>query len=185
MSEKTPLCDFGWKARNFELIDTNNHKISLESFTASSSCKGFVVMFICNHCPYVNSIIKKLVKDCLELKRLGIYSLAICSNDSLSFPEDSFENMKTYCKKNNFNFPYLHDPDQKVAQLYDAKCTPDFFGFNRENSLQYRGRFDSSGKQNTESSFHRELFEAMKQISTTGKGPENQIASIGCSIKWK
>jgi hypothetical protein len=157
----------------------------LREFTIKPNFSGFLVMFICNHCPYVNAIIKKIVRDCKDLEKLGVHSLAICSNDSLMYPEDSYEKMKSYSKDNNFSFPYLHDPDQKIAKLYGAICTPDFFGFNQNSLLQYRGRLDGSGKNPTTDNLDRDLYNAMKQISQTGQGPKNQHTSIGCSIKWR
>ncbi|OUT97483.1 MAG: thioredoxin family protein [Betaproteobacteria bacterium TMED41] len=185
MSEKTPLCKFGWKAPDFTLSSTKNDVVNLKKFVSNSKCSGFLIMFICNHCPYVNSIVKKIVINCSDLQQYGVFSLAICSNDSVKYPEDSFEKMKTYSTSNGFTFPYLHDSDQKVAKLYDAKCTPDFFGFNESGLLQYRGRLDATGRQPTNELSDRELFNAMILIARTGEGPPEQKASIGCSIKWK
>ncbi len=184
MSKKTPLCDFGWNAPRFKLHSTTNDSVDYNELLIKPDCTGILVMFICNHCPYVKAIISKLVKDCKVLKKLGVYSVAICSNDFLDYPEDSFEEMKRYSEKNNFSFPYLHDPDQNIARLYGAICTPDFFGFNKEGELQYRGRLDASGKEEN-NTLDRDLLNAMIQISRTGKGPKKQLASIGCSIKWK
>ena len=184
MSKTSPVCNFGWKAPYFSLPSTDGEMIDLYDYISKPDCRGFLVMFICNHCPYVNAIIEKIVIECTELKKIGIWSLAICSNDSVMYPEDSFAKMKSYSKNHKFTFPYLHDSDQKIANLYKAVCTPDFFGFNHENSLQYRGRLDGSGKSQTNNSMDRELYNAMKKISKTGKGPEEQNVSIGCSIKW-
>ena len=184
MSETSPICNFGWKAPNFTLYSTNDEKVVLYDYVSKVYCRGFLIMFICNHCPYVNAIIKKIVRDCTELEEHGILSLAVCSNDSSLYPEDSFEKMKSYSKKNNLTFPYLHDSDQKVASSYEAVCTPDFFGFNSKGLLQYRGRLDESGKNPTENLVDRELFNAMTKIGKSGKGPKDQNRSIGCSIKW-
>ena len=184
MSKNTPVCNFGWKAPDFRLQSITNTTYSLTKVLSDVNCHAVLVMFICNHCPYVKAIIQKLVADCEELKKYGVECLAICSNDTIEYPEDSFENMIIFAKDNKINFPYLHDPQQIVAKTYSAVCTPDFFGFNGEGLLQYRGRLDASGK-NTGSNLKRELFEAMKEIALTGKGPDEQHPSIGCSIKWK
>ena len=185
MSKTSPICSFGWKAPNFSLFSTNDEKVVLYDYISKPECRGFLLMFICNHCPYVNAIIKKIIIDCSKLRKNGIFSIAICSNDSQLYPEDSFEKMKLYSKNHKFTFPYLHDPDQKIASLYKAVCTPDFFGFNQECLLQYRGRFDGSGKSVTKSSMDSELYQSMKKIAKTGVGPKEQNVSIGCSIKWK
>ena len=142
-------------------------------------------MFICNHCPYVKAVIKDIVEDCKKLEKFGVNSIAICSNDSVNYPEDSFENMKKFEKENNFNFPYLHDETQKIAKIYDAVCTPDFFGYNKNLELQYRGRIRELKNLVPVRNDESDLFKAMKQIAETQKGPENQIPSAGCSIKWK
>ena len=142
-------------------------------------------MFICNHCPYVKAINEKLVRDTMELKELGINSVAIMSNDPTDYPEDSFENMQRVAGEFGYPFPYLVDPDQKVAQAYGAVCTPDFFGYNAGLELQYRGRLDESGRQADVGEVRRDLFLAMRQVAETGQGPEEQVASIGCSIKWR
>ena len=146
--------------------------------------RGTLVMFICNHCPYVQGAIGRIVRDAKELEPLGVKSVAICSNDADVYPEDSFENMKTFAEENGMAFPYLHDEDQSVAKTYRAVCTPDFFGFNADGVLVYRGRIDSGGIRE-EPGVRRDLFEAMKTVAETGKGPETQHASMGCSIKWK
>jgi len=142
-------------------------------------------MFICNHCPYVKAVTKDIVEDCKKLKDLGINSVAICANDAENYPEDSFDNMKKLASKHNFTFPYMYDETQEVAKLYGAVCTPDFFGFNKDHKLQYRGRLDASRKEAGSTDLRRDLFEAMKLVAQTGKGPSDQIASMGCSIKWK
>ncbi len=141
-------------------------------------------MFICNHCPYVKAIRERLVLDCLELKALGIASAAIMSNDPTDYPEDSFENMHRVTTEFNFPFPYLIDESQQVAKAYGAVCTPDFFGYNSDLELQYRGRLDAAGRQAQTTELRRDLLEAMRQVAQTGQGPPAQIPSIGCSIKW-
>jgi len=180
-SIQPPVCDFGWKAPDFKLLSTSLQHLSLEDIRGE---KGTLVMFICNHCPYVKSIRERLVADVRELKALGINTIATMSNDVLDYPEDSFDNMKLVADEFNFSFPYVLDETQAVARAYGAVCTPDFFGFNAKLELQYRGRFDESRKEIAPEST-RDLFKAMKQIAETGQGPREQIASIGCSIKWK
>lgn len=182
MAEHTPVCNFGWKAPSFTLPGVDGKTYSLEDIRGP---KGTLVMFICNHCPYVKAVIDRIVRDVNELRPLGIKAVAISSNDAVHYPEDSFDNMKRYAKEHGLTFPYLYDESQDVARAYDAACTPDFFGFNADLELQYRGRLDSSGKAPAAPGVRRELFEAMKQIADTGKGPREQIPSIGCSIKWK
>ena len=179
---KTPVCDFGKKAENFKLKSINNKVLTLNDIKGE---KATLIMFICNHCPYVKAIIKDLAKDCNELRNDGISSVAIMSNDTKNYPEDSFDNMKKLATKYNFTFPYLYDETQEVAKLYGAVCTPDFFGFNKNKKLQYRGRLDASRKEAGSPDLRRDLFEAMKGVAQTGKGPSEQIASMGCSIKWK
>ena len=180
MPLKTPICDFGLAAKSFELKSTNNEIIKLNEVKGAN---GTLVMFICNHCPYVKAIIKDIVEDCKNLDKLGVKAVAISANDPINYPEDSFENMIEFAKKHHFNFPYLFDETQNVAKSYDAVCTPDFFGYNNKLGLQYRGRLDESRKESVDGA-KRELFEAMKQISRTGRGPDHQIPSMGCSIKW-
>ena len=141
-------------------------------------------MFICNHCPYVKAIIKDLVEECEKLKDLGINSAAIMSNDTINYPDDSYENMIKFSAKHKFSFPYLIDETQEIAKKYDAVCTPDFFGFNKDHKLQYRGRLDASRKEAGPVDLKRDLFEAMKEVVRTGNGPKDQVASMGCSIKW-
>ena len=179
---KTPICDFGKKAENFELNSTNNKKISLNDVKGEN---GTLIMFICNHCPYVKAVIEDIVNDCKKLETNGVKSVAICSNDVKNYPEDSFENMIKFSKEHNFNFPYLIDETQEIAKTYDAVCTPDFFGYNKDLELQYRGRFDDRGAKNVINPNQSDLFKAMFEISRTGKGPINQESSIGCSIKWR
>src|SRR5574341_1004112 len=146
--------------------------------------KGLVVMFICNHCPYVKAVIDRIVRDCKELAPLGIGSIAVMSNDPADYPEDSFDNMKRVAREKGFPFPYVIDETQDVARAYGTVCTPEFFGFNAALELEYHGRLDAS-RRDAAANAKRELFEAMKQIAATGKGPKEQIASVGCSIKWK
>jgi len=145
---------------------------------------GLLVMFICNHCPYVKAILDRLVRDTRELKALGINSVAIMSNDPTDYAEDSFENMQAIAQQMDFPFPYLLDKSQAVAKAYGAVCTPDFFGYNRSGELQYRGRLDESRKEAADPDVRRDLFEAMKEVAETQKGPTEQLSSMGCSIKW-
>ena len=181
MPLKTPICDFGQAAKSFELKSTNNEIIKLNDVKGTN---GTLVMFICNHCPYVKAVIKDIVEDCKNLKELGITAVAICSNDTINYPEDSFENMIEIAKKHQFSFPYLFDETQNVAKSYDAVCTPDFFGYNNNLELQYRGRIRELDNLKPVRAGDSDLFTAMKQIAETGKGPETQIPSVGCGIKW-
>jgi len=180
VSLNTPVCDFGWKAPDFRLRGVDGQLYTLADVRGP---KGTLVMFICNHCPYVKAIRSRLVQDLRELKALGVNAVAIMSNDPTDYPEDSFENMQAVAREFDFTFPYVIDPTQEVAKAYGAVCTPDFFGFNAELELQYRGRFDESRKETAPAST-RDLFHAMKQVAETGRGPQEQIPSIGCSIKW-
>ena len=176
-----PVCDFGWKAPDFTLPATDGRAYSLADVAGEN---GTLVMFICNHCPYVKSVIGRIVEEANNLKAEGIGFAAICANDASSYPDDSFDNMKLFADANDFPFPYLHDESQAVARAWDAVCTPDFFGFNADGELQYRGRLDES-KTTLVQGASRELYEAMLQIARTGKGPQDQTPSMGCSIKWK
>ena len=182
MPIQTPICDFGQKAIPFELKSTDNKILSLEDIKGEN---GTLIMFICNHCPYVKAVTKEIVEDCKKLKDLGINSVAICANDAENYPEDSFDNMILFAKKNQFDFPYLIDETQEIAKTYDAVCTPDFFGYNKELQLQYRGRLRELKNLVPVRDGESDLFKAMKQIADTGKGPEQQTPSAGCSIKWK
>jgi len=182
VAEHTPICDFGWKAPSFTLPGVDGKTYSLDELKGPN---GTLVMFICNHCPYVKAVIDRIVRDADALKPLGINTVAICANDATTHPDDSFDNMKRFAEAHHFAFPYLHDESQDIARAYDAVCTPDFFGFNKDLELQYRGRLDASGREPSSPDVRRELFEAMKQIAETGHGPREQIPSIGCSIKWK
>jgi peroxiredoxin len=178
---ETPVCDFGRSAIDFSLADVDGKIWSLEECCGE---KGLLVMFICNHCPYVKAIQQRLVNDTAELRELGINSVAIMSNDPSQYTEDSPENMKKIAAEFNFSFPYLIDTTQAVAKQYGAVCTPDFFGYNADLELQYRGRLDASRKELIAGDLKRDLYDAMKQVSRTGHGPKQQIPSMGCSIKW-
>ena len=182
MAANPPTCDFGWKASEFALPSTEGNELELQQISGPN---GTLIMFICNHCPYVVSVIDRIVNDSKAIQELGVGVAAICSNDAATYPEDSFPNMVRFAENAKFTFPYLHDENQTVAKKYGAACTPDFFGFNSELALQYRGRLDSAGRQGKLNGNRRELYEAMKMISETGQGPRSQIASMGCSIKWK
>ncbi|MBU0593601.1 MAG: thioredoxin family protein [Pseudomonadota bacterium] len=182
VSLQTPVCDFGWKAPDFDLPGVDGKRYSLTDARGSS---GLLVMFICNHCPYVKAVRDRLVRDCAELKLHGINSVAIMSNDPAEYAEDSFDNMKKVAAEFAYPFPYLLDETQQVAKAYGAVCTPDFFGFNAKMELQYRGRLDASRKDAAPPDARRDLFEAMLQVAKTGQGPVEQIPSMGCSIKWK
>ena len=175
-----PVCNFGWQAPNFDLTATDGTRHNLQQ---SMGKNGLLVMFICNHCPYVKAILPRLIHDARELQTLGVNTVAIMSNDPSEYPEDSVDNMQKIAREMAFPFPYLLDDTQAVAKAYGAVCTPDFFGFNNQFALQYRGRFDESRKETALQST-RDLFHAMRQIAETGQGPSEQIASIGCSIKW-
>ncbi len=182
MAASPPVCDFGWKAPGFSLPATDDATYTLQS---AAGPNGLLVMFICNHCPYVKAVIDRIVRDARELEKYGVKSVTICANDAVAYPEDSFENMKRFAAAHNFSFPYLHDESQSVAKAYGAICTPDFFGFNGALELQYRGRLDESRKETASDGVRRDLFEAMRQVADTGQGPREQIPAIGCSIKWK
>ncbi len=182
VSLETPVCDFGKPAIDFSLPGVDGKTWSLQDCRGEN---GLLVMFICNHCPYVKAIRDRIVRDARELKALGVNSVAIMSNDPSEYEEDSFDNMKKIAEQFDFPFPYLFDESQQVAKNYGAVCTPDFFGYNADLELQYRGRLDASRKQAADPDVRRDLFEAMKQVAETGKGPAEQIPSMGCSIKWK
>lgn len=182
VSLQTPVCEFDKPAIDFALPGVDGKIWTLDQCKGE---KGLLVMFICNHCPYVKAILDRLVRDTRELRGLGINSVAIMSNDPAEYAEDSFENMKAVAERENFPFSYLIDETQEVARAYGAVCTPDFFGYNADLELQYRGRLDASRKEAAPADARRDLFEAMAQVARTGKGPEEQIPSMGCSIKWK
>lgn len=181
-SLETPVCNFGWKAADFDLPGVDGMRYDL---AATRGEKGLLVMFICNHCPYVKAVRDRIIRDVKELGPRGIRAVAIMSNDPADYPEDSFENMIKIAKEYDFPFPYVWDESQEIAKAYGAVCTPDFFGFNDKLELQYRGRLDASRKEAAPPDARRDLFEAMLQIAVSGRGPENQIPSIGCSIKWR
>ncbi len=181
MAATTPVCNFGEKAKPFALKGVDGAEHSLKSLYGDN---GTLIVFMCNHCPYVKAIIDRLIRDARDLAALGVNTIAICSNDAKTHPGDSFENMRKWAEEKEFPFPYLHDSQQDVAHAYNAICTPDFFGYNAELELQYRGRLDASKTQLVENA-RRELFEAMKKVAETGSGPVEQIPSMGCSIKWK
>ena len=178
---KTPICNFGEKAKDFNLKSTDNKQISLNDIKGAN---GTLLMFICNHCPYVKAIIKDLVDDVKFLESLGIKSVGIMSNDIKNYPDDSFDNMISFSKSNNFSFPYLIDETQKVAKAYGAVCTPDFFGYNSKLELQYRGRIRELKDLKPVRKGESDLKIAMKLVAKTDKGPLDQIPSMGCNIKW-
>ncbi len=182
MAVSTPVCDFGWKAPAFTLPGTDGRDWSLDQIAGP---KGTLIMFICNHCPYVQAVVDRIMRDAKDLRALGVGVAAISANDAKEYPADSFDSMKAEAAKQGFTFPYLYDESQAVAKAYGATCTPDFFGFNADRGLQYRGRLDASGRQPASPDVRRDLYEAMKQVAETGKGPRDQIGSMGCSIKWK
>ena len=182
VSLETPVCEFDKPAVDFSLPGVDGKNGSL---TDCAGEKGLLVMFICNHCPYVKAILNRLVRDIKALEKLGINTVAIMSNDPTEYVEDSFENMQKIAREFDFSFPYLLDESQQVAKAYGAVCTPDFFGYNANLKLQYRGRFDASRKETAAEDARRDLFESMREVAETGKGPAEQIPSMGCSIKWK
>ncbi len=178
---ETPVCNFGEKAKNFNLLSTEKKKVSLNTAKGEN---GLIIMFICNHCPYVKAVIKDIVEDVKYLENLGIKSVAIMSNDVKNYPEDSFKKMISFSKLHNFSFPYLIDDTQKVAKEYGAVCTPDFFGYNKNIELQYRGRIRELKNLKPVKEGDSDLRVAMEQIATSGNGPKKQIPSMGCNIKW-
>jgi len=182
MAVTPPVCDFNWPAPDFSLPGTDGKTYTLDDVKGEN---GTLVMFICNHCPYVLAVLDRILRDARELQELGVGIVAISANDVDAYPQDSFENMAKLAQEQGFTFPYLYDESQDVARAYDAACTPDFFGFNADLGLQYRGRLDASRKEAGPADLRRDLFEAMKQVAETGKGPEDQVPSMGCSIKWK
>ncbi|MBF0354892.1 MAG: thioredoxin family protein [Alphaproteobacteria bacterium] len=182
MAISTPICNFGWPAPDFSLQGIDGQ---IWTPDRAKGLKGLVVMFLCNHCPYVQAIAQRLVKDVEKLHEIGVGAIGIMSNDTIRYPEDSFENMKGFAQAHAFGFPYVIDQSQETARAYDAVCTPDFFGFNADLALQYRGRLDSSGRNPAPPDAKRELYLAMKQVAETGQGPQDQVPSMGCSIKWR
>ena len=181
MPIQTPICDFGKKAIRFELKSTDNKILSLNDIKGEN---GTLIMFICNHCPYVKAIIKELVQDCKQLRNDGVNSIAIMSNDTINYPDDSFDKMIEFSNDNSFNFPYLIDETQSIAKKYDAVCTPDFFGYNNNLELQYRGRIRELKNLEPVQSGESDLLKAMKMIAKSGQGPKDQLPSMGCNIKW-
>jgi peroxiredoxin len=180
-SVQDSVCAFGWKAQDFALKGVDGKTYSLADVRGP---KGTLVVFICNHCPYVKASIDRIVREAEALREIGIGTIAIMPNDTSTHLDDSFDNMKTFAATHGFTFPYLIDETQEVARAYDAKCTPDFFGFNAADELQYRGRLDAS-RTTPVPGARRDLHEAMKGIAETGRGPAEQQPSMGCSIKWK
>ena len=175
MAETPPVCDFGWQAPGFDLPGTDGRQHRLSDLAGP---RGTLVMFICNHCPYVLGALDRILRDARALQDIGIGVAAICSNDPVAYPDDSFDNMKKLSQDHDFPFPYLHDETQEVARAWGAACTPDFFGLSANGLLQYRGRLDGPDGR-------RELVEAMRMVAETGEGPRDQTPSMGCSIKWK
>ena len=175
------ICNFGWKAREFRLKGVDGKTYTLADVRGS---KGTLVTFICNHCPYVRAVIGRLVKEANALEEIGVGTIAIMPNDTDAYREDSFDNMQRFARQHGFTFPYVIDETQEIARAYGAQCTPDFFGFNAQDELQYRGRLDAS-RTSLVPNARRELFEAMQQVAEGGRGPEQQLPSMGCSIKWK
>lgn len=182
VSLETPVCDFGLPAIDFDLPGVDGRRWTLQQCRGEN---GLLVMFLCNHCPYVKSVRDRIVRDAGELRELGVNSVAIMSNDPVDYPEDSFDNMRNVATEFAFPFPYLFDETQAIAKAYGAVCTPDFFGYNAALELQYRGRLDASRKEAAAPDVRRDLFEAMRQVASTGSGPQQQIPSMGCSIKWR
>jgi peroxiredoxin len=182
VSIETPVCDFGRPAPDFSLPGVDGRTWTRDMCAGP---EGLLVMFICNHCPYVRAILDRLIRDARELRGHGVYSVAIMSNDPAFREEDSFTNMQVIARERDFPFPYLLDESQAVAKAYGAVCTPDFFGYNRDFELQYRGQLDASRKQAADPGVRRDLFEAMCQVAATGRGPAEQVPGMGCSIKWR
>ena len=179
---ETPVCDFGEPALDFTLPGVDGRDWSLADCRGP---KGTLVMFICNHCPYVKAVIDRIVRDAAALREIGVHCVAISANDPADYPEDSFDNMARFAEANGFGFPYLFDESQAVARAYGAVCTPDFFGYNADLELQYRGRLDASGREPAAPDVPRELLEAMTAVAASGRGPRQQVPSMGCSIKWR
>ncbi len=179
---ETHLCNFGWKATDWTLKDPHGKSYCLAD---SMGEQGLLIAFICNHCPYVKAIIKRLVADSNVLAQEGVNTIAIMSNDYKYVPEDNPDNMLKFAASNNMKFPYLIDETQMVGKAYGAVCTPDFFGFNNQSSLQYRGRLDNIKMHEDTENRTPELLTAMRQIAKSGTGPKEQFASMGCSIKWR
>ena len=182
MAAQSPAVNIGFPAPAFQLPGTDGRTYTLDEVRGPN---GLLVMFICNHCPYVKAVLDRIIRDVRDLQPLGVGAVAINSNDAVGYPEDSFENMVKASRAHHFPFPYLYDETQDIARAYDAACTPDFFGFDRGLRLRYRGRLDASRKDAAPADARRELFEAMKMIAQTGNGPTEQFPALGCSIKWR
>jgi len=182
MAATAPQTKLDTPAPHFRLLATDGGTYSLDDVAGA---KGTVIVFICNHCPYVKAVIDRLVADARTLMAEGFGFAAICSNDATSYPEDSFDNMKKFAQAHKFPFPYLHDEEQSVARAYGAVCTPDFFGYDAARKLKYRGRLDEGRTSPPPPGARRELLEAMRAVAATGSAPAAQNPSIGCSIKWK
>ena len=182
MAVSPPVCEFGLKAPAFSLPGTDDHIWAIDDVTGPN---GLLIMFICNHCPYVQSVIDRIVRDARDLQSLGIGVAAISSNDTITHPQDGFIQMQAEAKRHGFTFPYLFDETQEIAKAYGAVCTPNFFGYNSRLELQYRGRLDASGRAAASADVRRDLYLAMKEVAETGRGPLDQVPSMGCSIKWK
>lgn len=181
MAAETPICEFGKPAADFKLPGVDGRLWTLQEARGRN---GLLVMFICNHCPYVKGVRSRIIRDAKDLDAFGIRTIAINANDPADYPEDSFDAMKRIAREYDYPFPYVYDESQEVAKAYGAACTPDFFGYNKDLQLQYRGRLDASRKDLVPNA-RRELFEAMQQIAQTGQGPREQMPSMGCSIKWR
>ena len=181
MAAESSPAELGWKAQPFDLLGVDGRRHTLESVRGRN---GLVVMFICNHCPYVKAVVDKIVRDARDLRAVEVGSVAIMTNDPADYPEDSFDNMKLFAERHGFGFPYLLDETQDIGRAYGAACTPDFFGFDSKLALAYRGRLDASGR-SPDPAAPRELYDAMVEIARTGRGPAVQHPSIGCSIKWR
>ncbi len=182
MAATPPVCDFGLPAPDFSLPGTDGKTYALADVAGAN---GTLVMFICNHCPYVLAILDRIIRDARDLQALGVGVVAISANDVAVYPQDAPDKMAELARARGFTFPYLYDESQKVARAYGAVCTPDFFGYNAQGELQYRGRLDASRKQAGPADLKRDLYEAMKQVAQTGQGPRAQTPSMGCSIKWR
>ncbi|RTL31131.1 MAG: thioredoxin family protein [Burkholderiales bacterium] len=182
MAVSTPIADIGWKAPMFRLKGVDSHYHTLSQL---SGMRGTVVVFICNHCPYVKAVMPRLIRDAKALHDLGVHTIAINANDDRAYPEDSFSNMKVFAKEWDLPFHYLYDDTQEIAKAYDAVCTPDFFGFDADLRLQYRGRLDAGRKDPVPDDTPRELYDAMRLVAHYGYGPGEQQPSMGCSIKWR
>lgn len=182
MAVTPPVCDFDAPIHDFSLPGTDGRNYSLADVQGD---RGTLVMFICNHCPYVQSVIDRITRDARDLQAAGIGVVAISANDVAEYPQDGPDQMRAEAARHGFTFPYLYDETQAVARAYGAECTPDFFGYNAQGRLQYRGRLDASGRKPGPADARRDLYLAMMQVAETGRGPADQVPSMGCSIKWK